>query len=111
MLSEEELHQLVLAAQDEIRAEVVKRAKESVQYTVSTALCPRLSEVVKEIIEKEVMPGVREELERQKLTIRDAIITGVAQSAAALSEAVVHEFSKELSYSHKVAAAMKALFN
>jgi hypothetical protein len=108
-LTQEQIDQVVLAAQNEIRERATKHAADAMQHVIEHAVKSALHEEVAAFIKAEIAPAIRERLVAERPALVEAAVVGAHGCAKALAEAMVAQVTKVLATDWDRSAALKAL--
>jgi hypothetical protein len=109
-LTDEQKQQIVDAAAIEIRERAVKQAVESLANWTSSAVSSAIDDEVRELVKREIVPAVREELMAKRPILIQAAVAAADDMATAIRKAMVDKLTAKLATDYEARQIFKQMF-
>ena len=111
MFSEEQLAQLLVDAQEQVKSSIIEEAKKMISYRVGRELAEQINVVVAEYVKTAIVPEVRTYLTDNKSVVLEGMVKAITKMSDVIAEAMLAQLTENLSNGYKRERVFKALFD
>ncbi len=110
MFTPEDAEKMMSESREEIKAGIIKKVSEKLEWSVEHAIQDEVSKIVKEFVENEIAEELKKQLTAERATIISAAVHCAETISKELGEAMIEEARKKLKDSYHVRSIVKEIW-